>query len=671
MAYFKLIQFGGIAPQVSPRLLEDTLAQTASNVNLESQRLTPITDDTVINPKADVTTLSNSNRKSIYKYTDTQWLQFDDDVDVVPGPIAGDTNNTVYWTGQSFPRMGRSTNVIGGTVYPNAFFRLGIEAPPNTPAVAIKTPVSIDATLTTSSGSSVLTVTTASDHGAAVGQYVTLAGFSAQNAVPADDINQTHKIATVPSATTLTVEVPVSATGASTSGTISNGVTFKGLVDQLPDFSTSYVYTFVSSYGEEGPPSAASTVITTDDNATITVSNLSTAGAKSNNNFGSGAGTKRIYRSNTGSNTTAFQFVAEVAMATTSYDDTSNNDELAEVIPSYYWVAPPDDDTNVYPDGPMKGLTALPNGIMAGFTGKRICFSEPFLPHAWPTSYRTAIEDNIVGMKAVGNGLIVTTEGSPYLVAGSDPASMSAIKIESTQACLSKTSMVDMGQYVIYAGAEGLVAAAGTDVQIITEGLISPDQWQSTYYPSTINATLWKGRYLGFYNTGSGFGGFIFDPRGGKNALTELTASALIRGTFTDPDDGNAYLIIANEIKKFQGGTTDQTYTWKSKDFVPPKPTSMGFVKVDAEAFPVTVKVYGDGTLFYTATVALSGTQHSVSGSYINAAGSSVSISSTNISEPILRLPPRVFKDFAIEVSSAKVINEICIAESIDELREI
>lgn len=670
MAYFKLIQFGGIAPQVSPRLLEDTLAQTASNVNLESQRLTPITDDTVVNPKADVTTLSNSNRQSIYKYTDTQWLQFDEDVDVVPGPIAGDTNNTVYWTGQSFPRMGRSTNVIGGTVYPNAFFRLGIEAPPNTPAVAIKTPVSIDATLTTVTGSPSITVTTASNHGASVGEYVKLAGFSAQNAVPADNLNQEHRILTVPSATTLTIKVSVDATGASTSSSVTDGATFNATTDALPDFSTSYVYTFVSAYGEEGPPSAASTVITTDDNAVITVSNLSTAGAKSNNNFGSGA-VKRIYRSNTGSNTTAFQFVAEVPMATTSYDDTSDNDELAEVIPSYYWVAPPDDDTNVYPDGPMKGLTALPNGIMAGFTGKRICFSEPFLPHAWPTSYRTAIEDNIVGMKAVGNGLIVTTEGSPYLVAGSDPASMSAIKIESTQACLSKTSMVDMGQYVIYAGAEGLVAAAGTDVQIITEGLISPDQWQSTYYPSTINATLWKGRYLGFYNTGSGFGGFIFDPRGGKNALTELTASALIRGTFTDPDDGNAYLIIANQIKKFQGGTTDQTYTWKSKDFVPPKPTSMGFVKVDAEAFPVTVKVYGDGTLFYTGTIALSGTQHSVSGSYVNAAGSTVSISSTNIPEPILRLPPRVFKDFAIEVSSAKVVNEVCIAESIDEIRGI
>jgi len=668
MAYFKLIQFGGIAPQVSPRLLADTLAQTASNVNLESQRLTPITDDTVTNPKADVTTLSSSNRKSVYKYTDTQWLQFDEDVDVVPGPIAGDTNNTVYWTGQSYPRMGRSTNVIGGTVYPAAHFRLGIESPANTPAVAIKTPVSINATVTTSSGSSVLTVTTASAHGAAVGEYVKLAGFGAQNAVPADDINQTHKIATVPSTTTLTVEPAIAATGASTSSTINNGATFKDLADQLPDFSTSYVYTFVSAYGEEGPPSAASTVITTDDNAVITVSNLSTGPAKSNSNLGSGA-VKRIYRSNTGSNTTAFQFVAEIALSASSYDDTSINANLAEVIPSTYWIAPPDDDSSTYPDGPLKGLTALPNGVMAGFTGKRLCFSEAFLPYAWPINYRITLEDPIVGIAGVGNGVIVTTESRPYLVAGTDPASMSAIRMETPQACLSKTSMVDMGQYVIYAGPDGLVAAAGTDVQVITEGLITPDQWQAQYYPSTINATLWKGRYLGFYSTGSGFGGFIFDPRSEQKSLTTLTASALIRGTFTDPDDGNAYLIIANQIKKFQGGTTDQTYTWKSKEFTLPKPTGMSFVKVDAEAYPVTIKVYGDGTLFYTGTIALSGTQHSVSGSYINPAGSSVTISSTSIGEPILRLPPRIFTTYAVEVSSAKVVNEVAIAESMDEIR--
>tara|TARA_R100000458_G_scaffold33335_2_gene30651 strand:+ start:1433 stop:3445 length:2013 start_codon:yes stop_codon:yes gene_type:complete len=670
MAYFKIIQFGGIAPQISPRLLNDQAAQTASNINLESQRLTPITDDTVINPKSSVTTLSNSNRLSIYKYTDTQWLQFDEDVDVVPGPVAGDTNNTVYWTGQSYPRMGRSTDVIGGSVYPNSHFRLGVAAPTAAPTVALASATNINATLTTVNGSSVLTVTTASNHGAAIGQYVTLSNFATQNAVEDETINQSHKIVTVPSATTLTIEVDQAATGASTSSSITDGASFGALTDQLPDYSTSYVYTFVSVYGEEGPPSAASTVVTTDDNASVALSNLQTSTSKSNSNLGSGA-VKRIYRSNTGSNTTAFQFVAEIAMAATTYTDTTNNEDLAEVIPSTYHIAPPDDDTSTYPDGPLKGLTALPNGVLAGFTGKRLCFSEPYLPYAWPISYRLTLEDPIVGIAAVGNGLIVTTESNPYLVAGTDPASMSAMRMETPQPCLSKTSMVDMGTVVLYAGPEGLVAAAGSEVRTITEGLISPDQWQSQYYPSTINATLWKGRYLAFYNTGSGFGGFIFDPRSGTKSFTTLTASALIRGTFTDPDDGNAYLIIANQIKKFQGGTTDQTYTWKSKDFVPPKPTSMGFVKVDAEAFPVTVKVYGDGTLFYTGTIALSGTQHSVSGSYVNTAGSSVNISSTNIPEPILRLPPRVFKDFAIEVSSAKVVNEVCIAESIDELRGI
>ena len=74
--------------------------------------------------------------------------------------------------------------------------------------------------------------------------------------------------------------------------------------------------------------------------------------------------------------------------------------------------------------------------------------------------------------------------------------------------------------------------------------------------------------------------------------------------------------------------------------------------------------------LFYTGTVAF--LVHNISFRQLfNAAGSSVSISSTNISEPVLRLPPRYLKTFAIEVSSTKVVNEICIAESIDELRGI
>ena len=663
MAYFKLITFGGKAPRVSPRLLADTLAQTATDVNLESGRLVPVKDNSTVDPSNGVSTLANTTKQTIFKYTDSpeRWLQFDEDVDVVRGPIAGDTNDTIYWSGQSFPRMGRSDIILGSAPYPDAFYRLGIPAPTSAPTVAVVAPTTINATITTTSGSGVITVTTASAHSAAVGDSVTLASFSSTNGLTADEINGGFKIVSVPSATTLTVATSGSATSSGTSSSVTNGASFNGPSDADLDFDTSYVYTFVSAYGEEGPPSAASTVITTDDNQSVGLSNLETSSAKSNTNLLK----KRIYRSNTGSNTTAFQFVAEVALSATTFTDTSKNSELAEVIPSTTWIAPPDDDTSLYPDGPMKGLCALPGGVFAGFTGKRICFSEPFLPHAWPANYRLAIEEEIVGMKVVSNGVLVTTKSVPYLVTGSGPDTMTAIRIESSQANLNKRSIVDMGPFVIYASPDGLIAAEGTTVRNLTEGIITPSQWQANYYPATITGFLWEQRYVGFYSTGSGFGGFIFDPRiGDGTSFVDLDASGLIRGGHTDPDDSQLYLIISNTIKKFQGSNTNLTFNWKSKEYVVPKPISMGFVKVEAEAYPVRVKVYGDGNVIYNASIATSGSAFAVT-------GTTPSFSSTSIPEPILRLPASVHKTFAVEVEGATIVNEICIGESIDELRAI
>jgi hypothetical protein len=175
---------------------------------------------------------------------------------------------------------------------------------------------------------------------------------------------------------------------------------------------------------------------------------------------------------------------------------------------------------------------------------------------------------------------------------------------------------------------------------------------------------LWEGRYVGFYHTGSAYGGFIFDTRGGEPLFTELSESNAVPGGFTDPDDNELYIIIDDDIKKFQGSATNETFTWKSKEFVTPKPTSMGFAKVDAEAFPVTLKVYGDGSVIYNATISTAGSVYSVT-------GTTPSFSATTINEPVVRLPAGVHRTFAIEVSSAKIVNEVCVGESIDELRSI
>jgi hypothetical protein len=312
MAYFKRDRFSGIAPGVSPRLLADQFGQVAENVDFESGRFVAITEDSA------TYTLQTGNRRSIYYYRDTNWLEWiEDGVSVVPGPIPGDTLDRLYFTGDDYPRMGTAATLVSGSNgYPVNSYRLGVPAPLNAPAVVV------------------------------------------------------------------------------------NGTAD----DTLTPNDVSYVYTLVTAFGEEGPPSSPSAVIQLDDTQSTTLSLPTSDQPSGNYNFTTGA-LKRIYRSNTGSTNTQFQFAGEVGYTATSFTDTQDAATLGEVLPSATWIGPPDDDSALYPDGPLNGLIALAQGTMAGFTGKRFCLSEPFLPHAWPIQYRITTEEDIVAIASTANGV--------------------------------------------------------------------------------------------------------------------------------------------------------------------------------------------------------------------------------------------------------------------------
>lgn len=594
MAYFKVTEFNGIAPVVAPRLLADGVAQIAENVVLNSGRAVPLrTNSQVTSGFSDgVSALSNASRTSIWRYTPEAtdyWLQWNEDVDVVYGPLPKDAYDRIYFTGQDYPRVGSEASLISGATYPAASYKLGV------PALSLP-------------------------------------------------------------------------------GNISLARAADNLATETPN-TVCYVFTYVTGFGEEGPPSAATATLDVTDtqtdgstNQTVTISNLPAAPSP-NTNFATGH-KMRIYRSNTGSNTTAFQFVGESTSFGGSFTDSLDGDELGEVIPSTYWISPPDDDSSTYPEGPMKGLIAMPNGIFAGFAGRRLCFSEPYLPHAWPVSYRISTEDNIVALSMAGNALLVATEGNPYIVGGVDPSSMQAVRLEAAQACVNKRSMVDMGDYAMYASPDGLVAVAGNQVELVTEQLIDPKEWLSTYNPTTIQGFLHEGTYVAFHGTGtSDRAGFIFDPRRGKNAFTtlSLTSTTDPRGGYYDPEDGQLYLIDTTatnrKVQKFQGSNTLSTLKWKSKKFVTPSPTSMAWVSVNAEGYPFTVSVWADGTLVYVGTVTES------SGTKTLAVSTPGSISNSTIYETVMRLPSNVAKEWEVQIESQYNINELCLAESIDEIR--
>ena len=75
----------------------------------------------------------------------------------------------------------------------------------------------------------------------------------------------------------------------------------------------------------------------------------------------------------------------------------------------------------------------------------------------------------------------------------------------------------------------------------------------------------------------------------------------------------------------------------------------------------MTVKVYGDGSVIYNATIASSGSAFTVT-------GTTPSFSTTNITEPVVRLPASVHSVFSVEIESAKEVHEVSMAESAQEL---
>ena len=436
--------------------------------------------------------------------------------------------------------------------------------------------------------------------------------------------------------------------------------------DSLTPYDIAYQFTLVTADGREGPPSPVSNIAEKREGQHVTITcPTPTFSDGDNQNFGSGA-LKRIYRSNSGTDISAMQLVDQIPFTSTSYTDTKGADELAEVIPSADWIGPPDNDIGLYPDGPLQGLISLAGGIMAGFTGKRFCLSEAFLPHAWPIKYRITLDENIIAIAGTANGVAALTKGRPYFITGTDPSAMTAVKIDFAQACINKKSVVDMGDYVLYAGPDGLCAVQGASGRVVTEGLLTPEQWLSDYYPSTYKAFLFEGKYIAFFTDGSGF---IFDPTADGDTLTtftkfDTTGEPFVAGLYR-PESGELLLLQSqgNELRRFRKDVDNRNPAkWQSKTFVAPKPVSMGWVSIEPQG---GVTVSADGRMIFAATLLPS---MGNTGTYEQTTIEPSGVPQVTLAEPIMRLPPVVAKEWRIYVEGTN-IDSVCIAQSIDEIK--
>lgn len=363
------------------------------------------------------------------------------------------------------------------------------------------------------------------------------------------------------------------------------------LVSGTPDPELSstilYAYTWVTEFDEESEPSSLSNGLLWSPGLSVTLSGFSAVPT------GRAIDRMRIYRSQTSAlGETQLFLIHERAAGTSNFVDDVDANPVQEQLASL--------DYNPPPSG-LTGLVAMPNGMMAGFVGKRLYFCEPYRPHAWPEKYSLSVDYEIVGLGVFGASLAVMTKGQPYIVAGTAPDTMSMERLEVSLPCIASRGIVDLGFSVAYPSPDGLVVISSSGAQLVSRQLMTRDQWLALN-PASFVGGLFSGRYLAAYDTGPGGGIIIVDLTGEQPFITRVEDRA--DAMYADIRTGTLYMLVDDKIHEWDAiGAEPGTFTWRSKLFVLPGPSNFGAFQADgvaADAPDFAARIYADGALFAT-----------------------------------------------------------------------
>jgi hypothetical protein len=315
--------------------------------------------------------------------------------------------------------------------------------------------------------------------------------------------------------------------------TLAPGVSVSGGVSTVLE-TRSYVYTYLSHYGEEGPPSLATEVQNGKVDATYTITcTAPVAGDVYPAGPNRHIDRIRIYRTVTSDSGASFHLLAElpvtvIAPATVTFVDTVKGDVLASKLEleSMDWSPPPSD---------LYGWVLMPNGFLVGWRGNQyseVWFSVPFRPHAWPAKYTLTVEYPIVGMGVTNQTAVCCTEAYPVTMQGVDPQYISVNKLINHEPCASRGSIVSGPEGVYYASPNGLILVQPGEAENITKGIISKKSWQQLLNVPRLRAARLGMSYYAFGTIGSG----IFDVHGFDNGafVTEDLTGSLV-GVVIDP----------------------------------------------------------------------------------------------------------------------------------------
>ena len=300
----------------------------------------------------------------------------------------------------------------------------------------------------------------------------------------------------------------------------------------VPEDSDAYFFvSWFDRYGYESPASAPSLNMNTGTNAytdkplryaqgaTITFQPIHVPPA---------AVGVRVYKTNSGDETASIQFLREYSAAEldnlkSEFSIVVEDTRVGETMPEI--ETPPYDlvDMSFVPGNYYAGrLRSMPHTVL---------FSDVDNPTNWPTAYRYDVRDNLVKLAVTSNSVVALTAGTPYVLSGTAPESMTVSSLATPAACVSEKSVVVYHNAVYFASNYGLFVIygssdEGTVCKCLTEQYMTKEQWQALNPASCVIGAFDGALHMFFTITDPRTGNvvarkaFIFDLTESANALT-------------------------------------------------------------------------------------------------------------------------------------------------------
>lgn len=610
MTYIDITSMEGERPLIMPHLLPDNAATRAENCHFRHGVVSPVTQDRDTGKRF---TFRGRSARTIFHYRGNVWFSWGDVVDIIRSPVARDPFHRIYFTDGGYPRVTSADMATQGVTgpWPAASYRLGVPAPAQPIRCSLVSPAGGDAKApATASEPGMELSPNEHDSDEWVGYDWEASGLGRRRRVVVfkDDPYASGKVRTGYEG------------GA--------GITDASVEDITDARTVFYTSTYVTAWGEEGPPGPPSAELTLQHPGQRVLLQLQAPGQQNHN-----ISKVRIYRSASGGGVSDYLLVVELPATATSFTDTKRDHELGPALETWRYVMPPDD---------MTGLCMMSNGIAAGFAGNELLFSEPYLPYAWPEAYRLSLPDEIVAIAPLGASLVVATQNDPHLFSGITPSSISGVKLPLNQACVSKQSMVALDTMVIFAGPDGLVyVTSDGQAGILTEKVISPQQWRARYNPHTLRATHAMGEYIATWQGADGSAGtFIINPKRGD--IRHLNRG--FDAAYHDPNTGALYVVRQGAMYEEQGSDAPLPALWRSKTWFIRPGTGFACLRVQSSQPESTgVILYSDGREV-------------------------INLPPGTLSDQVLKIPLVTGREWQIEVTGCAQVDRITLASSMGEM---